>query len=218
MNRRDFVKYSLGTTISIPLILNSNLAGAFGPLFFLRFLFSRAALRTLGAVSRRTVLRNTAARSVRLRSLRSFASPRKMYPTAPLVKAGVEIGGISAVSPDLFKIVINHNANTIWVMDDGKPEEFFVSGKNTTNETITAPLAIAYNELGVTGKPTEYYDHGNLTVGANEKFAIKLTPPGELGGMRLIDLSGQLIGVDKNIIEFEKSDPIVIARSWEVAR
>jgi len=218
MNRRKFVKYSLGTIASIPLLASPQIALPFGPLFFLRFLFSRSALRMLGTASRRTVIRNSIARGSRLRTLRSFASPRKMYPTAPLIKAGVEIGGISAMSPDLFKIVINHNATTVWVMDDAKPEEFFISGKNNTNETISAPLGVGYNELGVTGKQTEYYDHGKLTVEPNEHFAIKLSPPNELGGMRLIDLHGQLLGIDNSMVEFEKSDPVVIARSWEVAR
>lgn len=218
MDRREFVKYSLGVTASIPFLTSPNVAAAFWPAFCLRFLFSRAAVRVLGTASRRTIIRNAAIRGSRLKTLRSFASPRKMYPTAPLIKAGVEIGGISAISPDLFRIVINNNPTTIWVVDDNEPEEFFITGKNNTHETISAPLAVGYNELGVTGKQTEYYDHGELTVGPNENFAIKLTPPVELGGMRLIDLNGQLLGVDEGVVEFEKSDPVLIARSYEVAR
>lgn len=141
-----------------------------------------------------------------------------MYPSSPLLKAGVEVGGITALSPELFKVVVNNNATTIWVIDDGNQEEFFVTGRNNTNRRVSAPLVIGYNELGVTGKQTQYYDHGKLSVEPHESFAIKLSPTTELGGMRLINLNGQLLGVEDGIVEFEKSDPIVIAKSWEIAK
>ena len=217
MDRRTFVKYSLASAATVSVLPTS--VAAFGPLFFLRFLFSRAAVRALGrGAPRSAVTRASAARASNLRTLKSYKNPRKMYPASALLTAGVELGGITALSPELFKIVVNNNATTIWVIDDERPEEFFVTGRNNTSSRISAPLAIAYNELGVTGKPTQYFNHGDLTVDPHEEFAIKLSPPNELGGMRLVNLHGQLLGVDNDKVEFEQSDAIVIASSWEVAK
>lgn len=140
-----------------------------------------------------------------------------MYSTAPLVSAGVEIGGFTALSPELFKIVVTNNTNTIWIIDDDKPEEFIVVGENKTDQPHSGSLVIAYNELGVTGKSTEYFDHGKISVDPYEKFAVKLQAPAKLGGMRLIDLHGQVIGVNENYLDFTPSDPIVIASKAEVA-
>jgi hypothetical protein len=141
-----------------------------------------------------------------------------MYSTRPLISAGVQIGGITALSPELFKIVVDYNATAVWVVDDDEPDYFFVTGKSRAVEQISAPLVIGYNELGVTGKPTEYYDHGELTLGPGESFSLRLTPPVELRGMRVAQLHGQLLGVHKSQYDFEPSEPIVIANSWEIVR
>ncbi len=218
MDRRNFIKYSLGTTAALYGIGKSNPARAFSPLLFLRFIFSRAALRNLNSILRSGATRNSILRKNYLKTLKSYTNPRKMYPSAPLIAAGVEIGGISALSPELFKIVVQHNATTIWIMDDNQPEEFFIAGKNNTNEEFYEPLVVGYNELGITGKKTEYYEYDPIKIHPQETFSIKLSPPKELTGMRLIDLHGQFLGINSKIISFEKSDPIIIAKSWEIAK
>lgn len=216
MKRRSFIKYSLAGSAAG--ILTPKLAFAIGPLIALRFLFSRAAVRTIGRGTPRSyVAATTRTRASQLQLLRSYQSPRKMYATSPLIAAGVELGGITAISPELFRLVVNFNATTIWINDDSASNEFFITGKNNADTEIVAPLLVSYKELGVTGKPTQRFNHGLLTVNPYEEFSIQLAPPEQLSGFRIINLHGELHGVSTEKVAFEHSDPVVIASPWEVA-
>lgn len=218
MRRRDFIKYSLASGFAGASLIATESA-AFLPALLLRFLFSRTAVAAFRSAPARamTTAATSNLRRTQLSALRHYSTPRKMYSTAPLISAGVEIGGISALSPELFKIVVNHNATTIWIMDNDKPVEFFVTGTNTTEQKLSGSLVIGYNELGITGKPTEYFDHGRITIDPLETFSVGISPPKDLRGMRLIDLSGRVDGDNNKAIVFERSAPIVLANTREVS-
>jgi hypothetical protein len=170
-SRREFIKIAALAPFGVAgsLILIPTEAEAFWPLFLGRII--------LGGFARRTVT-STVARGLGSSLVRGSASIagrnlarqqlRKYITKKTVTQYGISIGGAISISPDVYAMAKEHNAEAIWV-NRGYDNQFGVEFNNETQSAGSGELSLFIKDVEK-DQIREQINGGYFSISSKAKF------------------------------------------------
>lgn len=213
MTRRKLIL--AGASGSLLMLGGVRPASAVWPVF-LRFVIGGAARRSAGRAIASSAARGASSSAARRAAVGSAArtgagtavSRQSMMNTASLNLArGIAV----AVSPEVYALAQEHNAEAIWIQN-GYQNEFEAVLSNTSSNRVASQLYIQVEDV-ITGHTEKQQHCGLLSAGSEDVFRFSFTIA-ELPYSGVKRIAGRLSDTS---IRSQPSGNIVVASSGDVA-